>query len=86
MRKITEAKVIYYIESSEIGTFPTHDDQFKPATFDSPKEAKEFIKDLMVYPSFYGYDYDLLKGSYFQIYTKLNDEDVEFVGRKIFVK
>jgi hypothetical protein len=84
MRKITEAKVIYYIESSEIGTVPTHDDQFKPATFDSPKKAKEFIKDLMTYPSFYGYD--LTKGSYFQIYTKLNDEDVESVGRKIFVK
>ena len=76
---------IYIIEHSHNGTIKEIDDQFKTAKFNTIKDAREFVKDLIRYEKVYGYDFE--NGSYFQIQKVIEEgEEYENVGRKINYK
>ena len=87
MRRLTEKKEVYVVEHSLNGVMPLVDDQFTPAMFDSVKEARAHIKDIIKYQSYY--DYDFKVGSYFQVMLRVEGEyenDYFPQGNKIYVK
>lgn len=76
---------IYVIEHSHNGTIKEIDDQFKTAKFNTVKDAREFVKDLIRYEKVYGYDFE--DGSYFQIQKVIEEgEEYENIGNKINYK
>lgn len=87
MRRLTEKKEVYVVEHSHNGIMPLVDDRHTPARFDSIKEARAHIKDIMKYKNLYEYDFE--RGSYFQVMLRVETEwDVDYIpqGKKIYVK
>lgn len=79
----------YIIEHSTNGTVKTIADQFETAKFETVKEAKTFIKDIMKFASLYGYNFEVK--SWFQVKEvsfneSWGENEYKSVGNKIIVK
>ena len=72
------------IEHSHNGIIKTTSDQFKTAYFETVKDAKDFISTITKGADFYGYTWEI--GSWFQIISQDENENITKIGKRIVVK